>query len=107
MIALLILINSLRVHPLADSPLLDRRAKERAEYLCANHQWSHDGWYYSFRDTGYKYAGENLARYYPTDTATFQALSASPSHLANMQDPHFKKFGAGKSCGITVMLFQG
>ena len=63
--ALVMLMNAARadvhVPPFREDPILSDRAQQRAEFLCANRQFSHDGWQAAFRGSPYGWSGENLA----------------------------------------------
>lgn len=111
MFELLMLINTVRLQPLQSDPVLTERAEERAEFLCGNQQWSHDGWRDSFKDLPYKHYGENLARGFKNAKQTHKALMASPTHKANIVNKNYTKIGIGKEkCGkktIVVQLFAG
>lgn len=105
-IGLILLTNAERVAPLKVDPVLMQRAQVRAQFLCDNNQWSHDGWLKSF--TGYSgWLGENLAKNFPDATSTNAALMASPTHEANIVASHFHKLGFAHaaSCNLTVELF--
>lgn len=107
---LLFLTNMARysvVPPLTEDPVLDQKAQARAEYLCTNDQWSHDGWEDSFSDTSYAYHGENLAKGYRTYGDTNHALMISPAHRENIMNPNFQYMGVGQACGKEVELFGG
>ena len=105
MLTLLILINSVRLKPLVENPVLTQRAQVRAEYLCT-HTFSHDGWKKSFIGLGGGYQGENLAKDFPNDLSAHNALMASPFHKANIVKKEYKKIGIGRACGIIVELFS-
>lgn len=107
-ISLLFLFNAVRAQPLAQDPILDQAATIRADYLCAHHQWSHDGWLDSFKNIPYQFAGEDLAKDFSGNTLrTFNAWMASPAHKANIVKPQYGKvgFGYSKRCDISVALF--
>jgi len=61
MITLLFLMNLVRDVPLQESVVLNQRAEIRAEQLCKDRQWSHDGYVDSFKGLDWDYAGENLS----------------------------------------------
>ncbi len=105
LVVVLALVNVLRAQPLIEDKTLDTLAQHRAEYLCAHNQWSHEGWIDSFKGIKYQYAGENLAKgYFKPSDAVF-AWYLSPTHKANMLNPHYHKEGLGQACGIIVQLF--
>ena len=99
-------VNQLRLSKglpaLNDSPVLDQAAQVRAEGMCANNNWSHNGdgdvlkQYYTFSA-----AGENLYYGALQDNQAANAVrdwSLSPGHLANMVKD-YSEFGiAVKSC---------
>lgn len=107
LIAFTLLINAERNVDLKPDILLTIKAAERAEYLCTNKQWSHAGWMKSFEGLSYTYAGENLAKDFPSEKKAHEALMASPSHKNNIMSPFYSKLGvATGKCGITVQLFS-
>lgn len=111
-IALLVLTNQARTTPLTYDAALSARAQVRAEQLCNDKQWSHDGWRTAFEGYG-GYVAENLAKFpkvkEQTDLQRSQAiqtaLMASPAHKANIVDPKFNSIGIGTACDVTVYLF--
>lgn len=103
---LLFWMNLVRSQPLIETPLLDNRAQIRAEQLCADNQWSHEGWLDSFKGIPFTYAGENLDRDFASELEAFNALMKSPVHKKNIISPHYTTVGIGHSCGITVVLFK-
>ena len=109
--ALVMLLNAARadahVRPLAEDPTLTGRAQQRAEMLCANHQFSHDGYQAVFRGSPYGWTGENLAMGYQEPRAVHGQLMNSPGHRANILKPQFRAVGVGHACSITVELFGG
>lgn len=108
MITLLILIATLRVHPLTEDSALTLRAHVRAEQLCSADQWSHAGWKESFAGLPYKHYGENLAKGFSSTADEFVAWKNSPTHFFNFTDPFYTKTGyATSTCGISVELFAG
>lgn len=92
---------------LTETPALDTRAQARAEELCRTGQWSHAGWLTSFSGMPSGWYGENLAKDFPNDVAAHLALLASPTHRANIMNPHYSQIGVGTACGIEVELFAG
>lgn len=106
-LTLLVLMNMVRPHALIEDKVLDQRAQVRAEYLCAQQQWSHAGWLTSFKGIKYTYAGENLAKDFASTSQEFNAFMASPTHRANIVKPQYKHVGFGHACTIDVTLFQG
>jgi uncharacterized protein YkwD len=100
-------MNLVRVQPLIEDTTLNMRAQARAEYLCANNQWSHNAWLNSFNGIPYNYAGENLARGFMNPVDEFNALMRSQTHRQNIVSPLYTKVGIGHACGIDVTLFQG
>ena len=107
-ITLLFLINLVRDVPLQESLVLDYRAEIRAEQLCEDHQWSHEGWEDSFSGLKYDYIGENLSRNFSTDIDAFIALMNSPTHRFNILNKNYNQIGIGysKECNLTVNLFM-
>ena len=109
--ALVLLLNAARadVHLPAfhEDPILSGRAQQRAEMLCANHQFSHDGWQAAFRGSPYGWTGENLAMGHQEPRAVHGQLMNSPGHRANILKREFRAVGVGHACTITVELFGG
>ena len=109
--ALVMLMNAARADahapPLAEDPILTGRAQQRAETLCARHQFSHDGYQAVFRGSPYDWTGENLAMGYQEPRAVHALLMNSPGHRANILKPQFRAVGIGHACNITVELFGG
>lgn len=111
-ITLLLLTNQARTTPLTIDTDLSARATVRAEQLCRDKQWSHDGWKESFKNYGNGMAAENLAKT-PVEkwtdkqraTAMQKALMASPTHKANIVNKDFTRIGIGTACDIVVYLF--
>lgn len=90
--------------PLADSPTLDRAARARANNMCAENNWSHDGdWATLQQYYLYNSAGENL---YYGGLQEDQAAKAvhdwvhSPEHLENI-------VGSYTEFGIAVKVCPG
>lgn len=107
LIAFTLLINAERAVDLKPDILLTIRAHERAEQLCATNQWSHEGWMKSFEGLSYTYAGENLAKDFPSAHKAHEALMASKTHKDNILNPFYSKVGVAKGgCGIYVELFS-
>ena len=102
--SVLVLTNNERQAPLQLSPLLSEKAQIRAEYLCG-HPFSHDNWKASFANTKFGYIGENLAKDFANTKDMNKALMASPTHKANIENPHYKLLGVGNACGVVVELF--
>ena len=109
--ALVMLMNAARadvhVPALAEDPILSGRAQQRAETLCANHQFSHDGYQAAFRGSPYGWTGENLAMGNHEPRAVHAQLMNSPGHRANILKPQFRAVGIGHACNITVENFGG
>ncbi len=109
--SLVMLLNAARadmhVPPFHEDPILSGRAQQRAEFLCANHQFSHDGWETAFRGSPYGWTGENLALGYQEPRAVHGQLMNSPGHRANILKREFRAVGVGHACNITVELFGG
>ena len=110
---LIALINISRsaahVGPLAEDPVLQARAQERAERMCAAGQFSHDGFEGVFRGLHYRSYGENLAKGHRDPGMVHSQLMNSAGHRANILKPEFDSVGVGMSpaCNITVELFGG
>jgi uncharacterized protein YkwD len=109
--ALVMLMNASRadVHVPAfrEDPTLSGRAQQRAESLCARHQFSHDGYEAVFQGSPYGWTGENLAMGNQEPRAVHSQLMNSPGHRANILKPQFHFVGIGHACSITVELFGG
>ncbi len=108
-ITLLFLINLVRDVPLQESAVLNQRAEIRAEQLCDDRQWSHDGYVESFKGLDWDYVGENLSKDYANDLDAFIALMRSPKHKANILNKNYSEIGIGysKECNLKVELFRG
>jgi uncharacterized protein YkwD len=108
---LILLMNASRadahVPPLREDPALQAGAQARAETLCANRQFSHDGYESAFRGLNYRTKGENLAMGHSDARAVHAQLMASPGHRANILRKEFGAVGVGNACGITGELFGG
>jgi uncharacterized protein YkwD len=111
MTALVLLMNASRadahVPPLREDPALQARAQARAEMLCANHQFSHDGYETAYQGLNYRVRGENLAMGHRDAPSVHAQLMASPGHRANILRREFAAVGVGSACAITVELFGG
>jgi len=109
--ALVMLINASRadaaVPAFREDPALSARAQERAETMCANRQFSHDGYQSAFRGSPYRTFGENLAMGHKDPRAVHAQLMSSPGHRANILKREFRAVGIGHACTITVELFGG
>lgn len=99
-------VNQLRLSKglsaLSDNPVLDQAAQVRADGMCADNNWSHNGdWALLNQYYVYITAGENL--YYGSlqdnqAADAVQVWSLSPKHLANIVKD-YTEFGiAVKSC---------
>ena len=108
-ITLLFLMNLVRDVPLQESAILNQRAEIRAEQLCKDRQWSHDGYVESFKGLDWDYAGENLSKDFANDLDAFIALMGSPKHKDNILNKNYSEIGIGysKECNLTVSLFRG
>ena len=108
---LVLLMNASRadahVPPLSEDPTLQARAQARAETLCANRQFSHDGYQAAFRGSPYGWTGENLAMGHQEPRAVHAQLMNSSGHRANILKRDFRAVGIGHACTITVELFGG
>jgi uncharacterized protein YkwD len=108
---LVLLMNTSRadahVPPLREDPALQARAQARAEMLCANRQFSHDGYETAYQGLNYRVKGENLAMGQRDARSVHAQLMASPGHRANILRKEFGVVGVGSACGITVELFGG
>ena len=82
-------------------------AKSRANHLCETNTFTHDGWV-DFLNIDYIKAGENLAKGFPSQSEAFNALKASPTHLANIEGDWDSLGVYTEPCGgqnITVQIF--
>lgn len=96
-------VNDYRVQngmgALSPSGSLDSSAQARADFLCSNNKWSHDGWADSLTDykaTAVK-VGENLeyGSQYQTPRTIVENWANSPTHNANMLDAVYTEQGMG------------
>lgn len=79
---------------------LNESALRKAGDMFAFNYWAHNSpsgrepWAF-FKESGYKYlyAGENLARDFPSAEEAVNAWMASPSHRDNILNPKFKEIG--------------
>jgi uncharacterized protein YkwD len=110
-IALVMLMNASRADVQApafvEDPALSARAQVRAERMCANKQFSHDGYQLAFEGLHYNWKGENLAMGYQDARSIHAQLMHSPGHRANILRHEFRAVGIGHACDITVELFGG
>src|SRR5471032_2387676 len=109
--ALVVLMNASRVQAhvpsFAEDPALSARAQVRAERMCANGQFSHDGYQSAFTGLRYGWTGENLAQGYQEPRRVHAQLMDSPGHRANILKKEFRAIGIGHACNIAVELFGG
>jgi len=109
--ALVVLMNASRaqahVGAFTEDPALSARAQVRAERMCANGQFSHDGYSSVFNGLRYGWTGENLAQGYQEPRRVHAQLMDSPGHRANILKKEFRAVGIGHACNITVELFGG
>jgi uncharacterized protein YkwD len=109
--ALLMLLNASRADVQApafrEDPALSARAQQRAETMCANRTFSHDGYQSAFTGLRYSRTGENLAQGHKDPRAIHSQLMNSPGHRANILKREFNAVGIGHACSITVELFGG
>jgi uncharacterized protein YkwD len=96
-----------RVPPLVEDPALQARAQARAERLCADQQFTHDGYEGAYKGLTYRWKGENLAKGHRDARSVHAQLMASPGHRANILRREFNAVGIGSACDITVELFGG
>jgi len=108
-VALVLLMNASRadahVPAFAEDPTLSARAQARAEMMCANRQFSHDGFQSAFNGLRYSRQGENLAMGHQDPRAIHAQLMGSSGHRANILKREFAAVGVGHACNITVELF--
>ena len=98
------LINQHRISkglkPLRDHILLDKSAELKLQHMAQNYYWTHtspDGiepWFF-IKEAGYKYkfAGENLGRFYTTPESLVEAWLNSPGHRKNIEDRRYTEDG--------------
>src|SRR5471032_3539368 len=100
--ALVVLMNASRaqahVGAFTEDPALTARAQVRAERMCANHQFSHDGYDQAFNGLRYRSMGENLAMGNQDPRRVHDQLMNSPGHRANILKPAFRAVGIGHAC---------
>ena len=101
--------SAAHVGPLVEDPVLQVRAQDRAERMCAAGQFSHDGFETAFRGLAYRSYGENLAKGQRDASAVHAQLMNSPGHRANILRSGYDAVGVGLStrCNLTVELFGG
>lgn len=103
-----------------ENGLLTKAAMEKGKDMLAQGYWAHvapDGtqpWDF-FKEVGYKYryAGENLARDFPSPSQVVDAWMASPSHRDNLLSERYREIGVavvegqlgGKEATIVVQMF--
>lgn len=88
---------------------LSQAAFLKAQDMFKNDYWAHTSpngtqpWKW-FGDVGYNYsyAGENLAKNYPTAAATVEAWMESPTHRANIVNPHYTDIGFAVVDGVLM-----
>ena len=112
--ALLMLINSVRTHPLVKDDTLVALATEHCTSMA---NFSHEDFLKTYsniisNDLGYKYAGENLAIQFANPKDMFNALEASKTHHDNNHSTNYQKVGIAtceKAPGVwlSVILFAG
>ena len=109
--ALVMLLNAARADAalpaFREDPTLSAHAQQRAETMCANRQFSHDGYQAAFRGSPYNRTGENLAMGHQDPRAVHDQLMNSSGHRANILKRDFRAVGIGHACTITVELFGG
>lgn len=104
-LSVFMLVNVVRIHPLKETQSLNAIAQNRADYLCLTGQFSHDDYNSFFASSNASYRGENLARGNACAVSTVAEWLTSPSHTANLLNPHYHFTGLGTACGITVQVF--
>lgn len=96
-------VNDYRVQngmgALSPSGSLENSAQARADFLCNENKWSHDGWVDSlavYKTTAVK-VGENLqyGSQYQTPRTIVEGWANSPTHNANMLDSVYTEQGMG------------
>lgn len=107
LITVLLLVNSLRSHPLIETTQLDAIAQNRAEYICLTGKFSHENFMAFF--VTFKpgvLVGENLAQGFNHNPYNLVgAWYASQTHRENVTNPKYHFTGLGYACGYTVELF--
>lgn len=89
------------------NPVLQTVAQMKANDMAAKSYFAHTSpegltpWYW-FKKAGYvfSYAGENLAVNFKETQDVENALLASPTHRANILDPHFTEIGIATAEGV-------
>jgi hypothetical protein len=102
--------RNLNLDKLIVSNKLSQAAQAKADDMMQSQYFSHNTpsgltpWEW-FKKVGYqyKYAGENLAVHYNQADDVEDGWLASPSHRANIVNPHYTEIGVGVSTG----LFEG
>lgn len=105
-------INAHRSRPVIENSILDKTASIKACDMIANHYWSHYDLqgrapWHLFYENGYyyRYAGENIARGYFSDSAIVQAWLNSPTHKTIMLSNLYREVGIGRCGNIVVAHF--
>jgi hypothetical protein len=99
--------TALGMRLLVVSPLLEEAALLKAQDMIAHGYFAHTSpqgvspWYW-FDQVGYTftYAGENLAVQYVDTDALYGAWLDTPTHQANIRNPHFTEIGIATARGI-------
>jgi uncharacterized protein YkwD len=95
-------VNAVRVAhglpALSSNAQLRQAAINRANYMCQNNDFSHNGYEATIYATGYggNYVGENISAglYAGGDQQVANEFAASPHHLENIVNPNYKEQGA-------------
>jgi hypothetical protein len=101
--------QKLGLPPLHENLSLSKAAQAKAQNMFAENYWAHfspsgkDPWGFIV-GSGYhfSYAGENLARNFYTSDEVVKALMNSPTHRANLLNPHYQDIGIAVVDGVLL-----
>lgn len=102
-----IIRKNLKLTPLAESPLLNQAAEEKAQDMLLKQYFSHTGpdkktladWLKQIKYS-FSVAGENLAIGFTSPEEVVNGWTRSPTHYQNMIDSDFKEIGVGIASGL-------
>ncbi len=101
--------QKLGLPPLHANESLSKAAQAKAQNMFAENYWAHfspsgkDPWGF-ITGSGYRfsYAGENLARNFYTSDEVVKAWMNSPTHRANLLNPHYQDIGIAVVDGVLL-----
>lgn len=101
--------QKLGLPPLHENPALSKAAQAKAQNMFEENYWAHfspsgkDPWGFIV-GSGYRfsYAGENLARNFYTSDEVVRAWMNSPTHKANLLNPHYQDIGIAVVDGVLM-----